>query len=333
MRGIRFLSMLILACIISVSVAYAYEFLYSYEGNYLRWSPDDIPVDYKISTWWLPDAEEPVGAIYAAFTTWEDVESASVSFNYQGTTTDEHTPVDPDDENVIGWNADAYGYEYYTYAFGVAFIMWYDTETFQIDESDIILNIYWQWTTTGGTNKYDIQGIMTHEIGHLLGLDHTDWEVEYGLMDAVDFTQTYPERAAATMISGPTFYATHTASDEVLMRTLEQDDIDGISILYPLDYVSDVTGGGAAGGGCFIASALYGSNMASEVRVLSDYRDRYLLSNEFGRKFVEVYYRVSPPVARFIEKQPVLRKLVRIQITPFVKVVAGLMNQTPTVTR
>ena len=305
-RGIRFLSVLILACVISVSVTQAYEFIYSYEGNYLRWRPEDIPVDYKISTWWLPDAIEPVGAVYAGYKTWEDVESASVSFNYQGTTTDEHAPDEPDGENVIGWNADLYAYDYYyDYALAVAWMLWYNTETFQIDESDIIFNIYYQWTTTGETGKFDIQGTVTHEVGHLLGLDDL-----YSLTD-----------------SSSTMYG--YTSDGRESRTLDQDDIDGITILYPLDYVSAGAGGGV-GGGCFIASALYGSSTAGEVRVLSDYRDRYLLSNEVGRKFVELYYRASPPVARFIEKHPALRKLARIQITPFVKVAAGLMNQTPT---
>ncbi len=78
--------------------------------------------------------------------------------------------------------------------------------------------------------------------------------------------------------------------------------------------------GGGSDGGCFIATALYGSKMASEVKVLSDFRDSYLLRNEFGRKFVQLYYQASPSVARFIDKHPVLRKFLRIQITPFVKV-------------
>ncbi len=278
------------------SVAHAYAFIYSYEGNYLRWDSSDIPVDYKISNWWLPDATEPVGAIYAGFNTWQNVSTATCSFNYQGTTTDV-LPAEVDGVNMVAWDADAFvgGKEYDS--IGVTCV-WYELDPYHIVEADIALNVGLQWTTTGGANKYDIQGVVTHEVGHLLGLAHS-------------------EVLTATMIAGPTFYETHTVGDEASLRTLDPDDIAGISVLYPPGYAG--TGGGGSGGGCFIATAAYGSRLSSEVRVLSDFRDRYLMGSTLGRKFVAAYYRLSPPLAGFIERHPVLRKCVRMQIAPFVK--------------
>ena len=72
------------------------------------------------------------------------------------------------------------------------------------------------------------------------------------------------------------------------------------------------------GGGCFIATASYGSSMSDEVMVLREFRDRYLLTNSTGRKFVKCYYRYSPPVARYIERNDTFRTAARISLLPVV---------------
>lgn len=295
------------------NIAYAYEFIYSSEGNYLRWSASDVPISYTISNHWLPDAVEPVGAVYAGFKTWEDVASSSVSFNYGGTTFDT-LPDEEDDVNMIGWNAQAFVGGVESGAIGATYIAWYDTETLYYDEVDIALSIYYPWSTTGGANKFDIQGVVTHEVGHLLGLGHTDWEVDYGYYTPAEFTALYPERCECTMTSGPTFLYSHTYEQSSLLRTLEQDDIAGITVLYPLGYASG--GGGIDSGGCFIATAAYETSLAEEVKTLSRFRDEFLLKNALGRIFVKSYYKVSPDIAEFIRKRPLVRKIIRLQLKP-----------------
>lgn len=75
------------------------------------------------------------------------------------------------------------------------------------------------------------------------------------------------------------------------------------------------------GGGCFIATAAYGSAMHPYVKALQDWRDRVLLTNSAGRAFVDFYYRYSPPIADAIAEQPVLRTAVRVLLWPVIMVV------------
>ncbi|MBD3343205.1 MAG: hypothetical protein GF353_29180 [Candidatus Lokiarchaeota archaeon] len=64
-------------------------------------------------------------------------------------------------------------------------------------------------------------------------------------------------------------------------------------------------------GGCFIATAVYGSENALEVVVLRSFRDNVLFSSKIGRYFVSLYYAVSPPFARLLNQNFILKKLVR----------------------
>jgi hypothetical protein len=58
--------------------------------------------------------------------------------------------------------------------------------------------------------------------------------------------------------------------------------------------------------------------MAGKIDVLRAFRDRVLLRSEVGREFVELYYRYSPPVARFIGSEEGRRRLVRTLLFPVI---------------
>ena len=72
------------------------------------------------------------------------------------------------------------------------------------------------------------------------------------------------------------------------------------------------------GGGCFIATAAYGSYLHPDVQLLRDFRDRHLLSNTMGRIFVNFYYQVSPPMANIIRQNEILRMVIRTMLAPII---------------
>jgi len=83
-----------------------------------------------------------------------------------------------------------------------------------------------------------------------------------------------------------------------------------------------VEGGGTTG--CFIATAVYGYEAAPEVITLRDFRDNVLLSSKVGRAFVVLYYFFSPPVARLLNANLLLRNIVRKAVVqPIVNLVSS----------
>ncbi|MGQ9546330.1 MAG: CFI-box-CTERM domain-containing protein [Dehalococcoidia bacterium] len=62
---------------------------------------------------------------------------------------------------------------------------------------------------------------------------------------------------------------------------------------------------------CFVATAAYGTETAEELGILRDFRDQVLLHNGLGSQLVATYYRLSPPLARFIANNDFLRAVVR----------------------
>jgi peptidyl-prolyl cis-trans isomerase B (cyclophilin B) len=100
-----------------------------------------------------------------------------------------------------------------------------------------------------------------------------------------------------------------------------QESIDSFRILSQESLIM-AEGGSEEGGGCLIATATYGSEMATEVQQLRELRDNQLLNTESGTAFMgifnDIYYSFSPVIADYERENPLFKQIVKLAITPMI---------------
>jgi hypothetical protein len=185
-----------------------------------KWFPNDMPVRYRFVTGNSQPGltqNEARTAVSNGFVHWQDVPTASITFSpeadtsTQGYVYDGHNTMtfnDPTGE--LGSGALAACLPYYNTAQtmqtnGVTF--------YRMTDADIVFNNNVNFCTHAQAaqpscfNQFDIEGVATHEQGHLLGLDH-------------------PPVQDATM-----YYAIGPC--DATKVTLEESDINGVTFIYP----------------------------------------------------------------------------------------------------
>ena len=74
------------------------------------------------------------------------------------------------------------------------------------------------------------------------------------------------------------------------------------------------------GGGCLIATAAYGSEMAPQVQFLREIRDGKVMTTQSGTAFMtgfnQFYYSFSPAVADYERENPAFKEAVKVTLTP-----------------
>jgi len=82
----------------------------------------------------------------------------------------------------------------------------------------------------------------------------------------------------------------------------------------------EASNGSQSGGGCLIATAAFGSEMAPQVQFLREIRDNIVLQTESGTSFMtafnQFYYSFSPTIADYERENPVFKEAVKLAITP-----------------
>ena len=82
------------------------------------------------------------------------------------------------------------------------------------------------------------------------------------------------------------------------------------------------------GGGCLIATATFGSELAPQVQQLRELRDNQLLQTESGSAFMtgfnQLYYSFSPTIADLEREHPIFKEVVKLSITPMLSTLSIL---------
>lgn len=72
------------------------------------------------------------------------------------------------------------------------------------------------------------------------------------------------------------------------------------------------------GSQCFVATATYGSFFSTQIKGLRRLRDNFLSTYSWGRSFIRAYYKLSPPLATFIQEHAWARAISLVILTPWV---------------
>lgn len=224
-RGATWRTALALVAVLAVpqsALAYLKFSLETLRGTVvtLRWS--DVPVRYFVAERGASGVTPAQfqAAMTRAFATWQDVPSASVSFEFVGFTGAQ--PFEDDSMSVLGFQ-DHDEPELDRVLGATGFTV--DALTGEIIESDIFFNTSFNWSVsgTGQAGRFDLESVALHEVGHFLGLGHS----------ALGETEALPEGGRRVIASGAVMFPISFGSGSVADRELQPDDIAGVSDLYP----------------------------------------------------------------------------------------------------
>ena len=111
-----------------------------------------------------------------------------------------------------------------------------------------------------------------------------------------------------------------------------QNTIDSFKILSQDNTImkSSIDNSSEEGGGCLIATAAYGSELAPQVQLLREIRDNQLMNTESGSAFMgtfnELYYTFSPYIADYERENPLFKEAVKLGLTPMLSTLAIMEN-------
>ena len=186
----------------------------------VHWADSAIPVTWRLNSSGAGDGlsySQTQSAVQEAFDEWQSVPTASISFNYGGSTSTNTWA--NNGENVLYW-AEAGDPAHNPGgplgdANAVAVTICSINDSGELLDVDIVFDGRDRtWKEDG--NDYDIQGVSTHEVGHMLGLAHTE----------------------VTSDPKPTMYSGYIGTQA---RDLEFDDKVGVSYLYRGNLIDNET--------------------------------------------------------------------------------------------
>ena len=107
--------------------------------------------------------------------------------------------------------------------------------------------------------------------------------------------------------------------DLIFSITNNKSEYLGVQLERPVE-VTESESPESPGGGCLIATAAFGSEMAPQVQFLREIRDNTVLQTESGTNFMasfnHFYYSFSPTIADYERENPVFKEAVKLSLTP-----------------
>jgi hypothetical protein len=183
----------------------------------LKWR--DVPVRYFVSNRdgggvSAPQLEQ---AVSRAFASWNAVPLTALSSQFVGFTS--AAPVLRDGMSTIGFDERS---DLDRVLGSTSFL--FDSVTGELVESDIFLNSTFSWSVAQGgeTNRFDVESIALHEVGHLLGLGHS-------ALGETELRSGGRRVLGAEAVMFPIAFSAGTIEG----RTLKMDDMAGIADSYP----------------------------------------------------------------------------------------------------
>lgn len=190
--------------------ASAYQVRKSSSGAPLRWPEGEIGVTLALDD--PPAGVSPRAATEAAsraFASYVDVigpMSPAVTVAMK-TSANKGSVTPADGVATVLWVHDSWDDDYDPSALAVT-ITTYDTTSGSIQDADIVVNGTFTWTATDDCEgQYDLQSVLTHEVGHLFGLGHDTEDSEATM---------YPSAGVC----------------ETKKRDLDDSDLAGLEFLY-----------------------------------------------------------------------------------------------------
>jgi hypothetical protein len=210
----------LLFVIASLQPSQAYLRLSDLNGSqrvFFTWANGRIP--YFVSDQPVPgvsvDALE--AALQRATSNWQAAPGSTMTFEYQGRTS--ARPLVVDGRNTIGFlsHPELEG------VLGVTATI-IDSVSGEVVESDMFFNSAVDWSVAGNgeEDRFDLESIALHELGHMLGLNHS-------ALGYFEVTAGAARLAAAEAVMFPFAFDPGTIAG----RQLKADDIAGAAEIYP----------------------------------------------------------------------------------------------------
>ena len=195
------LSFIVLAIILAFpNVAYGYTQKYTSGGRLVSWKRSQVDITVvRTDNCSCPSRTEVISSLERSAATWNEIPAAP------------HINITENSDSPE-WGIDGINGVYLVQDWPFSFralavtLTTYNDDTGELIDTDIIINGEMRFGLSGERNRYDLDTVLTHELGHVLGLDESD-------------------------VRGATMFP-DTRRGETDRRQLSTDDVDGILSLY-----------------------------------------------------------------------------------------------------